>query len=385
MATPAQLSAKLSALLISIRNKINGKLDAGARAADSSKLEGLTAAQVAAKTVNENLGQVNGRKGEVAFFTQEGTPGAMAGGEMLSTISMADTDPAIAALKSSTVSFADVYNKWTRISHGANGLFPSNPAELSGWSYNSDTDSISSTINSVSVIGIVGNDRFDSYTFETIIKSSSNDDDGVGMCLAFKKVGDKEHTFTVWVSSGGMNDLGAVVNGQTPKLLVMVNAGQGAAQGQQVLAVRELGVPAQRFNGADFAAGVRIVATRSVTGLIEITCTRADGSAWPNPVAWSGSLPAVFQGKCAIGYVSLSQPASTWQNVNMPTAKRDIIDTRDLTVWRYINNSWVNAGKANDPDVLIPGRLYKNTEGTMGAYYLDFEGNFITLGLSSQA
>ncbi|MNF02430.1 hypothetical protein D3C80_2015710 [compost metagenome] len=87
--------------------------------------------------------------------------------------------------------------------------------------------------------------------------------------------------------------------------------------------------------------------------------------------------------KCPIGYVAISQPGATWQNVKLPTSKRDIIDTRDLTVWRYINNNWVNAGKANNPDVLSPGRLYKNTEGNMAAYYLDFEGNFVTLGVPS--
>ncbi|MNU34245.1 hypothetical protein D3C71_228210 [compost metagenome] len=383
MATPAQLAAKLGTLLTAIKTKLNGKLDATARAADSSKLEGLTLAQVQAKTVSDNLGQVNGRRGESAFFSQEGTPGALVGAEMLNSIRMASDDAAITALKSGTVSFSEIFTKWSRISHGTNGLFPSLPAELDGWSYDSATDSIASTINSVSMIGIISSDRFDSYEFETIMKSTSNDDDMIGMCLAFKKVGDKEHSLTVMVSSGGMNALGAVANGQTPKLAVIVNAGQTGAQGQQVLTVKELGVPAQTFLGADFAPGIRVVAKRSITGLIEITCTRADGSPWPNAVSWSGNLPAVFQSKCAIGYVSVSQPAASWQNVKLPTSQRDIVDTRDLTVWRFTNNAWVNAGKANNPDVMIPGRLYKNTEGNMGSYYLDFEGNFVTLGLSA--
>jgi hypothetical protein len=383
MATPAQLAAKLSTLLVSIKNKINGKLDSGARAADSSKLEGLTLAQVMAKTVTDNLAQVNGRRGESAFFSQDGTPGALVGAEMLTSMRMASDDTAIANLKSGTVSFSDVFTKWSRISHGTNGLFPSIPAELDGWSYDSATDSIASTINSVSMIGIISTDRFDSYEFETIMSSTSNDDDAIGMCLAFKKVGDKEHSLTVFVSTGGMNALGQIANGQTPKLVVVVNAGQTGAQGQQVLAVRELGSPASGFSGINYSAGIRVVAKRSITGLIEITCTKADGSAWPNPVSWSGSLPAIFQSKCAIGYVSISQPSSTWKNIKLPVSKRDIIDTRDLTVWRFTNNAWVNAGKANNPDVLPPGRMYKNTEGNMGSYYLDFEGNFVTLGLSA--
>jgi hypothetical protein len=383
MATPSQLAVKFDGILKAIRTKISSKLDATAQAADAAMLGGKTLAQVQAAVVQENLGQINGRKGELPFFGEEGTPMSFVSGELLTKIRMAADDTAIANLKSSTVSFDTVYNKWSRFSHGTNGLFPSVPAELDGWSYDSATDSIASTINSVSVIGIVSQDRFDSYEFETIMKSNNNDDDGIGMVLAFKKVGDKEHTVTVMVSGGGMNALGQVANGQTPKLLVIVNQGQTTAQGQQVLAVKELGIPAQGFNGADLAPGIKLNAKRSVSGLIEITCTRADGSAWPNAVAWSGSLPALFLSKCAVGYASVSQPAASWKNNKLPTSKADIVDTRDLTVWRWNNTSgtWVNAGKANNSAVLPPGRLYKNTEGpNYTAYYLDFEGNFIALG-----
>ncbi|MNO12954.1 hypothetical protein D3C76_25740 [compost metagenome] len=379
MATPAQLSAKLSALLVAIKNTINKKLDATARAADSSKLEGLTLAQVGAKVLNEDLGHVNGRKGEVAFFSQDGTPGALIGAEMLTTLRMAGDQAALDALKSSTVSFADIFNKWTRISHGANLVFPNLPAELTGWSYDSGTDSVLTTINSVSLIGMISNDRFDNYEFETVMSSTNGDDDAIGMCLAFKKVGNREHSLCVMVSTGGMGDDG-IVNGQTPRIMVVVNFPQGVANGRQILFKQDLGIPAAGW-GAAVPTGVRVKAKRTVGNMLEITCTRADGSAWPNPVFWSGQIPLMFQTKCAIGYVAMSQPDATFKNLIIPTAKADIIDTRDLTVWRWVSNAWVNAGKANDPAVLPPGRLYKNSEGTKGSYYLDFEGNFVTLGL----
>ncbi|MNF38066.1 hypothetical protein D3C84_190050 [compost metagenome] len=133
------------------------------------------------------------------------------------------------------------------------------------------------------------------------------------------------------------------------------------------------------------AGGVRVKAVRKKSGIIEITCTKPDGSAWPNPVFATINIPALFLSPCQIGYMACSQDASTWANITVPTSRRDIIDTRDLTVWRFTNNVWGNAGKANDPNVLMPGRMYKNTEGTKGSYYLDFEGNFITLGISNQA
>lgn len=374
------LATKLELVLARIHTAIAAKLDAADQAADSLLLEGKSAAEVRADVISNELVAINGRTGELPFFTQDGVPMALGSAELLTQLRMANDDTIITNLKNASVPFSEIFNKWKRISHGSDGVFPSRPAELEGWSYNAATDSISSTINSVSMIGIISLDRFDSYEFETIMSSTAGDDDGIGMCLAFKKVGDKEHTLTVFLSTGGMDATGKVVNGQTPKFLVIVNAGQTAEQGLNVLASIELGTAASGFNGALYAAGIRVLAKRSPTGLIEITCTKADGSAWPNPVSWSGPLPEIFQGKCSIGYVSLSQPASTWQNIKLPTSKDDIVDMRDLTVWRYLNNNWVNAGKANDAGVLTPGRLYKNNIGTMGSYYLDFEGNFITLG-----
>ncbi|MNP82972.1 hypothetical protein D3C76_1817660 [compost metagenome] len=43
---------------------------------------------------------------------------------------------------------------------------------------------------------------------------------------------------------------------------------------------------------------------------------------------------------------------------------------------------WVSAGKMSNPDVMTPGRIYKNIVGPgYAAYYLDFAGNLVTLGV----
>lgn len=374
MATPAQLGVKLSALLVAIKNKINGKLDSSARAADSSKLEGLSLAQVMAKTVTDNLGQVNGQKGEAAFFTQDGTPGAMSGAPMLTPIRFASDDAAITALKNETVTFASVFNTWQRISHNNTLQFPANVAEMNSWSYDSGTDAIQSTVNSATLIGMISLDRFDAYTFETTFSSTATDDDVIGMCAAFKRANGREYTLGVYADGLG-------------KIFCSVNFNQGAANGQQTLWTQSLGVPAQNWNADGLMKpGVRVKIVRTAAGMLEITSTQADGTPWPTPVFTTVAIPAMFLGACQIGYLAQSQANSTWKNYQVPVAKRDIIDTRDLTVWRWNNSlsQWTNAGKANNPAVLPPGRLYKNTEGTKGSYYLDFEGNFITLGIANQ-
>lgn len=384
MGTTATLATKLDGLFKSISTKVNSKLDAGAKAADSSKLEALTLAQVGAKTVTDNLAQVNGRAGEMAFFKEDGTPMALVSGEMLIQVRMASDDATINAMKSATVSFADVFNRWGRISHSNQLIFPANVTEMNSWSYDQATDSVLSTVNSGSMIGLISPDRFDAYTFETTFKSSNTDDDSVGMCAAFKKVGSREYTVCVLVSPRGMNPNGSYGTVGPAKIWCVVNAIQGAANGMVVLWEQELGIPISSWAAGDIAAGIRVKLVRRAGGTLEITATRADGSPWPNPVFTTVQLPAMFQSKCSIGYLAVSQPAATWINYQVPTAKLDIIDSRDLTVWRWNNTlgQWANAGKMSNPDVMTPGRIYKNIVGPdYTAYYMDFAGNLVTLGV----
>ena len=111
MASSSQLSAKFAALLVAIAGKINGKLDAGAKAADSALLDGKNITQVGAAAIAANLGGVNGRKGELPFFTQDGVPMALGSAELLTQLRMANDDTTIANLKSASVSFCDIFNK----------------------------------------------------------------------------------------------------------------------------------------------------------------------------------------------------------------------------------------------------------------------------------
>lgn len=348
------------------------------------RLEGKTLAQVQQAVIDENLLHVNGRRGELAFFTEEGTPMALSGGELVVNLRVGEDDATINALKSSTVAFADIYDKWQRISHSNTLKFPASETEANGgWAYNADTDSVNTTVNSSTMIGLISPDQFDSYVFDTLIKSTAADNDSVGLCAAFKRVGDREHTVTVMMSAGGMKPDGThgTVN---PTIWCSVNYMQGTANGQLVLWSQELGIAGSNFNlaGSEIANGIRIALTRNSDGTLNIRSTKADGTDWPNPVNAKVTLPELFQTKCSIGYVAVSQPSTTWSNFSVPTLKTDVIDIRDYTVWRWDNvtSTWIVAGTAIDETALVPGRIYRNTEAPYTAYYLDFEGNFLSLG-----
>ncbi|MNP89158.1 hypothetical protein D3C85_15610 [compost metagenome] len=384
----ADLTAKFQALLVKINARVASKLDATATAVNSSKLESKSLTEVRALASNDALNQIAidqsaivGQYGEIAVFDETGVPMALRGETMMKTINLIASDSELNTVKAAMVPFSEVFNKWRRTSHGTSGVFPAIPSELTGWSYDAVSDSVSSTINSSSVIGLMSNDRFEEYILEAILKSTNADDDGVGICLAFAKIGTREHTLIAMVDSGGLSDGGSVPGGNIPKLVIAINYGQGAGQGHQLLASLPLGVGIQGWTGADFSPGVRLLVKRLQTGMFEVTCTKADGSPWPTPVYWTGPIPAIFSGSSAIGFVSYSQAGATWTIQQMPSIKRDIIDIRTMIVTRWNGNAWGIAGSAMDHNVLMPGRLYKDVFGVpYKALYLDHDGTFFELG-----
>lgn len=384
-----ELSTKLATLLGKINTAVSSKLDATGTAVNSDKLQGMSLGAVrdlAATDAVEQIAEQNadkvGLRGEVAYFEHDNSPLAVKGFPLLTPVNLVGSDADLNTAKASTVPFSEVFNKWRRISHKTSGIFPANPAELEGWEYNEATQLVNSTINSESVIGLISHDRFEDYTFEAVMKSTDGDNDGIGLCLAFTKVGSREYTVIAMVDGGGLAEDGTIPNGDVAKLVIAVNYGQGAAWGHQVLASIPLGISSQGWsNGADLVNGVKIRAVRQNSGALQVTCTKANGDPWPNPVQWDGMLPELFRGPCAIGFVAYSQPLATWTVQQMPTAKHDIIDTRNNDVHRWQNNAWTVVGKMTEHEVMMPGRIYKDVFASpYTAFYLDHDGTCYVLG-----
>ena len=378
------LATKLEAVLAKIHTAISAKLDAEDQAADSLLLEGKSAAEVRADVISNELMTINGRPGEFAIFNEEGVPMALRPTQLLNKIRMVNDDATIDSLKSSSISFSTIFNEWSRISHGSGLASPATPSELTAWMYDDVNDRVVCTANTVSMVGFISKDRFEEYIFETIVKSTNADDDVVGIVLAYKKVGDIEHTLTLLIDAGGLaaNSTG-ITNGNLPKATVAYNFPRtiGIANGTQILYQQAMGIPAQSWGaGADLSAGLKIIAKRKVDKTFEIQVTRVDDSPLPTPIYWTGPIPDLFANACSIGYVAMSQQDSTWQNIRVPLSKEDVIDTRDTTVWKFVNDVWVNNGQfATDPNALQRGLFYKDTVG-YGSYFLDLEGDLYKMG-----
>lgn len=370
------LTLAIKAMSDNILKLFKEKLGKTETAADSAKLEG--------KTLDEIAGSSQGPVGYVPFIGKENTNLAFAPAELMTKFRMASTDAQLTTLKSSTQSFADVFNKWKRISHNATGKYPALPEEINAWQYDATIDTVKMPLNSGSMVGMVSPYTFDEYTFDVVVSSANSDDDGIGIILGFKTVNGVEHTLIAQVTSGGL-DWGAFSSTITPRMNIVVNMGQGASRGNKLVFAGELGLPRQGFNGADFSPGVRIKAIRRADGTMTVQCMRPDGTNFPaGEVKWTGAIPDLFKTPCAIGYMSYSQALSTYRNITVPQPKSDIIDTRNLDLHRWNNTTqaWAIAGKAGN--LLPKGRLYKNTEGTQGSFYMDFDGALVQLNVPEQ-
>lgn len=360
-----------------IKTKLLGKLGKTEQAADSAKLGG--------KTFEELASASQGLVGQVPFIGKDNVSMSFEPAELVTKIRMGTNDAQIATLKTNVQSMADVFSKWDRISHTSGGVFPALPAELDSWAYDATIDSVKMLINSSSLLGIVSPYAFDEYVFDVVVSSSNLDDDGLGLILAFKSIDGVEHTLIAQISTGGMdwNGFGSTF---LPKMNIVVNLAQGVARGNKLIFTKELGPPRQGFNGPDFAAGVRVRAVRSANGTMSVQAMKPDGTNFSGgECKWTGTIPDPFKSKCAIGYFAYSQPFGVYANLTVPQPKSDIIDTRNLDVHRWNNtgSQWAIAGKAGT--ILPQGRLYKNTEGTRGTYYLDLEGQLIEMNVSDTA
>jgi hypothetical protein len=365
-----------------IQTGLSGKLGKTEQAADSAKLGGQTKTQIVDginNSVNDLTYHVAGPIGTLPFFSEENVPMGMAPGEMVLKIRMANSDAGITALKSSTLSFQTIFNKWLRISHDSTPTQPAIPAELTSWAYDAGTDTVSSTANTNSYIGLVSPYQFDNYLFDVVLSSTGSDDDVIGLILAYRKIGGVEHTLMCTIDAGGLGQIGSAIPTEA-KMSIVVDSPKIANDGGQLLFEKALGILKQNWTSTDLMGGVRVIAQRNLDGTMTVKACKPDGSNFPGgSVLWTGVLPDMFKGKCAIGYSAFSQAGATYHNITVPVPRTDIVDTRTNTVWKWnqITSSW-SSGQMVSSNGLTPGRFYKDTEG-FAVYYLDTEGTLLSI------
>lgn len=104
-----------------------------------------------------------------------------------------------------------------------------------------------------------------------------------------------------------------------------------------------------------------------------------------------GEIPFIAQSNVGLSFapaplvtrfrMAATDAEITSMKASAQPVKTDIIDTRNQDVhrWNTGTSTWSIIGKTDS--VLPKGRIYKNTEGTFGSYFLDLEGVFVVMGL----
>lgn len=303
-------------------------------------------------------------------------------------INIAHSGEELDTLMGSTESFADVFNTWQRISRWTgNPTIGSEtfnddyiPAELTAWTYDSPQDRIRCTINSESLVGFLSPQRFENYTYEVVLRSTNNDDDFIGLCIAHAYNAQEGYTEILTAIRG--------LNGTAP--LMIERNGRGFDRQQMIRSVRN-GLkwpdgtvateprPGYSDTGWNLIPdGIKLKVERA-GDIVTVSTSQYDDTEYFEPattVIDLSSMPEleVFRGPQRTGYVCSSQNQSTWETLQRPIQNLPILDVRDYTLWTHHDGVWSSESTSFQEciqnGVLIPKWMVVSP-GTQRFYYVD--------------
>jgi hypothetical protein len=265
----------------------------------------------------------------------------------------------------------DIFNTWRKISHDTSGTFPANLSEANSWSYNSGTDTISSTVNSSTFIGFVSKDKFKDFDHEATLSSTAADDDLIGLLVGYDRPSvDSEYSLTVFRTGGGLlsSTYGLVYNAGQSDEAVLVD-------GKSTITVSGAN------NNWNTTGQTKVLAEKRGKDLTFTTSqqpsTTLDTGTELTFDLSSDSRTQRFVGKTRYGYVARSQDAATFSNNTFtPTTPVKLIHFNgtetdnfggDVYTYDASNTQW-----GVDSDISLaddPGRFFHN-DMTGRTYYV---------------
>ena len=260
-------------------------------------------------------------------------------------------------------SFADVFNNWTRISHGGNGLYPSQANELTAWEYNAGTDTIRATVNSNTFIGFVSADSFEDFDLETEVSSTNGDDDRIGILIAFVVANGKQYTLSILRQFDGYINRGA-------SFIALYNAFQ---PGNFNLGWNDAGLgdpnPYHNSLGTLKSGWVGVgkvrIKVRRRGDIIECWTTLPNETTYLEDKKITIDLNSrnelsIFKGPQRFGYCCQSQLYASWKSLQRPGERWPIVRTDTLETFIWENESWTKQPAGTHLNYVYPRRFYTN-------------------------
>lgn len=298
--------------------------------------------------------------------------------------SFVSSDAALEFAKNQVVPQSQIIGKWTAFSH-AGSTQPANPGELSAWEYVSAENAIRNTTNSVTFIGLVSDTEYEDYDHEVLVKSTNADDDTIGLVAAFTVIDGKEYTITATRTCGGNGRPWVITynrNQTTSKDLTGVNNAVKWSNGGYGATATEAGYTGSP-GWAAFTAGTKIKITRRGNIITFITTDlNSDVYIEASKITIDLSADPVLQkfiGKTRIGFCSLSQQFSYWQQLSFVDYS-PIYDLRTGTKWApNASGVWTQDTTSNIYSQIGVGRLIMDR--LSGAqYYINSYGKYVKVG-----
>lgn len=253
---------------------------------------------------------------------------------------------AVAELSPPTV--ADIFETWGRFD--GNNWY-ANKSVASGnsasWELLSNPERVSMPLNVDPTNGFISPDSLDNYTFEATLTSTSSDNDTIGLVIAFVREGSTNHILSLAISGGGSSPRAGYgimyfqnTSGYGDQPPVMVTKSYLGRRGG--ISGAQMRVKIQRQGDIIKCYGTKWNDTSNFDISSEIIFDLN-----------SSSYTTRFKGPKPYGYLTFSQPHSTYLDVwfSGGAELNKIFASESGKVWEHINGQWVDTGRMVQDDV----------------------------------
>lgn len=240
----------------------------------------------------------------------------------------------------------DIFNSWGRFD---GETYYDNKDSATGnsaaWVYDSATNSVVMPLNVEPTNGFVSNALYDNYVFETVVTSTSKDDDGIGIIAAFVRINSINYYITFVATKGGL----------APASGVGVYYNYIRSSTNKALWTGTTSTSSKASGGNGWSSKTVKLKIKRDGDILQFW--HSDGNTLTLPVLPQFTLDLnsdpdliKFKGKQKYGYMTLSEPNATYQNISFTggTNESTILDFSNDEIWNYnnTNKSWENSGES---------------------------------------
>lgn len=277
----------------------------------------------------------------------------------------------------------EIFNTWTRISStyyypGGTGIPSSGTGyEASAFIYDSSTDSIRCTKNTVTDVGFISPDSLGSYALEVTLGSTNTDNDNAGVILAFENNGNNYVFFAYRSHSAQDPWFVSVVSPASGSIYSSINASKSVPDGQWYRTPNSYSENQTNWASAG-PCRIRVEREGNV-----FKCWTTPFGNTGNPKSYSSSLIEVDVTTVAdlswvrntdlpYGYMCYSQNDASWSDIELEgVLENDVIyitDTDQVYVYNYSTSIWELSNTRTIPGDL--GTLMRITNPETGEVFI---------------